>query len=177
MMSSKILSLDETLARCRALRDRSGTVVLTNGCFDVLHIGHVRYLQRARELGDALVVALNGDDAVRALKGPGRPINGQEERAEVLAALACVDYVTIFHDLLADRVVQALRPDVYVKGGDYARSSAPVPEASIVADYGGLVVFLDVETTCSTSTMIERIVERSRRGLLAAREPVAGGVT
>ena len=105
------------------LRERQAagqTVVFTNGCFDLLHLGHVRYLQEARSLGDLLVIGLNSDDSARALKGPNRPLVPQDERAEVLAALDCVDYVTIFEEITAVALVETLRPNVYVKGGDYA---------------------------------------------------------
>lgn len=167
MMNGKLLSLEDVAERGRRLRERGGKLVLTNGCFDLLHVGHVRYLRRARELGDALVVALNSDDSVRALKGPGRPIVPEAQRAEVLAALSYVDYVTIFDESVAEQVVIALRPDIYVKGGDYAYCRNAVPEARIVADYGGLAVFLDFEAGASTSGLIQTILRREREGLLS----------
>jgi len=169
-MKDKVLSLEELSERCQALREQGRRVVLTNGCFDLLHVGHVRYFQQARELGDALVVALNGDESVRALKGPGRPIVPAGERAEVLAALACVDYATIFDDQTAEQVVATIRPDVYVKGGDYTLGRHAVPEAQVVAEYGGIVLFLDFEAGVSTSRIIETILRRYRGGPLA---PVA----
>ncbi|OGO50356.1 MAG: hypothetical protein A2148_12310 [Chloroflexi bacterium RBG_16_68_14] len=172
-MKEKILSLEETDQRCRALRDQGQKVVLTNGCFDLLHVGHVRYLRQARELGDALVVALNSDDSVRALKGPGRPIVPEAERAEGLASLGCVDYVTIFREQAAARVAATLRPDIYVKGGDYATCRSGVPEVQVVTECGGLVVFLDFEPGASTSGIIEAILRRARNRLHPLKAEVA----
>lgn len=159
------------------LRERQAagqTVVFTNGCFDLLHLGHVRYLQEARSLGDLLVVGLNSDDSARALKGPNRPLVPQDERAEVLAALACVDYVTIFEEITAVVLVETLRPDVYVKGGDYAASDnaaqpaainyAKLPEAAPVLAAGGQVRLISYVPGHSTTELIERIVERFSSG-------------
>src|SRR4030095_14501029 len=123
-MSLEKLKSPEELA---AIRERMGAegrkLVFTNGCFDLLHVGHVRYLQQARALGDALLVAVNGDSSVRALKGPTRPVNAEQDRAEVLAALACVDFVTIFHTERVTEVVRVIRPHIYAKGGDYTVAS------------------------------------------------------
>jgi rfaE bifunctional protein nucleotidyltransferase chain/domain len=135
----------------------SRRVVMTNGHFDLLHVGHVRYLQGARRLGDALVVGLNSDASTRARK-PGRPLVPQEDRAELLAALACVDVVVIFDDLTANALVAALRPEIYVKGGDWGQPGGPQPpEADIVSGYGGSVVYLPYVPDQSTSHIIERI--------------------
>jgi len=141
-------------------------VVLTNGVFDLLHVGHVGYLQAARTLGDLLVVALNSDASTRALKGPRRPLTPEAERAALLGALRCVDYVTIFAEPTAEAVVAALRPDVYVKGGDYAAGehAAPdldrLPEARVVQGYGGDVRLLPYTAGRSTSELIRLIVAR-----------------
>src|SRR2546430_17659968 len=116
-MSPKIVELEELSDRCEKLRSAGKKIVATNGCFDLLHVGHVRYLQAARALGEALVVALNGDDSVRALKGAGRPINNELDRAEVLAALACVDFVTVFQSERVTDLLRTVKPHVYVKGG------------------------------------------------------------
>jgi rfaE bifunctional protein nucleotidyltransferase chain/domain len=129
--------------------------VLTNGCFDLIHRGHVRYLAAAAELGDILVVGLNDDASVRALKGPGRPLMSADARAEVLAALAWVDYVTIFATRTAEPLVEALQPDVYVKGGDYA--DRPPPEAALAERLGGVFRALDLVPDSSTSELIARL--------------------
>ncbi len=118
-MTAKVLSVDELARVSKALRAEGRRLVVTNGCFDLLHVGHVRYLQAARKLGDALAVAVNGDASVRALKGEGRPLNRETDRAEVLAALACVDYVAVFQEMRATRFLEEVQPSIYVKGGDY----------------------------------------------------------
>ncbi|NBR64147.1 MAG: hypothetical protein EBT77_07595, partial [Verrucomicrobia bacterium] len=112
-------------------------VVATNGCFDLLHVGHVRFLQEARELGDALVVGLNADSSVRELKGAGRPVNPESDRAEVLAALGCVDVVVVFPEKRATRFLEAARPDLYVKGGDYRPEDLDADEQEAVRKSGG----------------------------------------
>ncbi|WP_376796946.1 adenylyltransferase/cytidyltransferase family protein [Thermogemmatispora sp.] len=159
----------EQLATLVGRRQQAGErAVFTNGCFDLLHLGHVRYLQEARALGDFLIVGLNSDESVRALKGPGRPLVPQEERAEILAALACVDYVTIFGEPTACHLVALLRPAIYVKGGDYAAPStaahggnAPdptrLPEAQVVQTYGGSVRLLPYLAHHSTTELIMAI--------------------
>jgi D-glycero-beta-D-manno-heptose 1-phosphate adenylyltransferase len=149
-----VLTLEDAVL-WRAMQ--AGTVVLTNGHFDLLHVGHVRYLQAARALGDALAVGLNSDVSTAARK-PGRPVVPQDERAELLAALGCVDAVVIFDALTAEGLVQALRPDIYVKGGDWNRPDGPrPPEAGVVEAYGGQVVFLPYVPDRSTTAMIARI--------------------
>ena len=159
----RVLTLDELHQERIRLRDRGLTLVLTNGHFDVLHAGHVRYLQQARALGDALAVAVNSDAATAARKGPLRPIVPEDERAELVAALACVDYVIIFDALTAEAVVQAVAPDVYAKGGDYAGPDAPpLPEASIVEAAGGRVVLLPLVPGHSTTDLVEQILARYR---------------
>lgn len=135
-------------------------LVLTNGCFDLLHVGHVRYLSRARQLGDALAVGLNADPSVRRLKGPGRPITPQEDRAEILAALACVDYITIFDQDTASELVAEVRPHIYVKGGDYSSdpSSPRYPaEGRAVQSYGGSLAIVDFITGHSTTQLLQRL--------------------
>ena len=119
MTNLKIVNANALAERAGAFRAEGKRLVLTNGCFDLLHVGHVRYLQAARALGDALAVALNSDASVRALKGEGRPINPEDDRAEVLAALECVDYVAIFSEMRATRFLERVKPAIYVKGGDY----------------------------------------------------------
>ncbi|MFQ6059075.1 MAG: D-glycero-beta-D-manno-heptose 1-phosphate adenylyltransferase [Anaerolineae bacterium] len=154
----KILSLEELLVIRQRLRAEGETVVFTNGHFDLLHVGHVRYLQQARALGDVLVVGLNSDASTRALKGPGRPLVPQEERAELLAALEAVDYIVLFDELTAERLVAALQPEVYAKGGDWALED--LPEAKVVAKYGGRVEILPQVPGRSTQALIEMVLER-----------------
>src|SRR5438105_4808715 len=131
----RVLSLPELVALRRSWRDTGLRLVLTNGTFDLLHIGHVRYLQAARELGDVLVVGVNSDASVRGYKGPNRPVVPQEERAEIVAALRCVDYAVIFDEPTAAQLVESLQPDIYAKGGDYAEGGKALPEAEIVNAY------------------------------------------
>lgn len=137
--------------------------VFTNGCFDLLHLGHVRYLQDARALGDFLVLGLNSDESVRTLKGAGRPLVPEDERAEILAALACIDYIMIFPEKTANTSIEMLRPAIYVKGGDYAgaRDGEPdlarLPEASSVLAYGGIVRLIPYLPGHSTTELIAAI--------------------
>lgn len=146
------------------LRAAGARVVLTNGVFDLLHVGHARYLQAARALGDRLIVAVNDDAGVRRLKGPTRPIVPAAERAELVAALACVDYVIIFPEETATALVEALRPDIYVKGGDYAAPGAgggkPLPEAPAVLAGGGEVVIIPLVPEASSTDLIARVLAR-----------------
>jgi len=154
-MRSKIKTLTELKQIVDKLKRQGKKIVFTNGCFDLLHIGHVRYLQEAKNLGDVLIVAVNSDDSVKKIKGEGRPIIPAEERSEVIAALECVDYVVIFHETLPNRVIETLKPDVHVKGGDY--SVDELPEAKIVKSYGGKVIILRKVEGRSTSEIIRRI--------------------
>jgi rfaE bifunctional protein nucleotidyltransferase chain/domain len=137
------------------LKKSEKTVVFTNGCFDILHAGHVRYLAGARALGDCLVVGLNSDQSVRSLKGPNRPVNGQNDRAEVLAALSSVDYVIIFEETTAENLVAEIKPDIYAKGGDY--TVGKLPESKIVASYGGRTVLIPEVPGRSSSNIISKI--------------------
>jgi rfaE bifunctional protein nucleotidyltransferase chain/domain len=168
-----LLALDELVVLREGWREQGLRLVLTNGVFDLLHAGHVGYLQQARALGDLLVVALNSDASTRALKGPARPITPEADRAAVLVALRAVDYVLIFEAPTAEVVVAALRPDLYVKGGDYAGGDGALPdldrlpEARIVLGYGGAVRLLPYAQGRSTSALIARIVQ-------GHREPGAG---
>jgi rfaE bifunctional protein nucleotidyltransferase chain/domain len=159
-------TLDDLQALRQGWRERGLRLVLTNGVFDLLHAGHVGYLQQARALGDVLVVALNSDASVRAIKGPLRPLTPEGDRAALLAALRCVDAVTIFGEPTAEAVVEALRPEVYVKGGDYALGEGGLPdldrlpEARAVLAYGGEVRLLPYAAGRSTSELIRLIVSR-----------------
>jgi D-beta-D-heptose 7-phosphate kinase/D-beta-D-heptose 1-phosphate adenosyltransferase len=154
--ATKLLSgMDEISACVRAHRARGRRIVLTNGCFDILHRGHIAYLARAKSLGDVLVVAVNTDDGVRRLKGPDRPVNSLEDRVEVLAALGCVDHVVAFGEDLPEKVIRAVVPDVFVKGGDYTRDR--LPEAGLVESLGGQVRILPYVNDRSTTGLIRRI--------------------
>ena len=155
-MTGRIVSRDDAVKVCERWRRDGQTVVLTNGCFDVLHVGHVRYLQQARTLG-RLVVAVNSDASTRALKGPSRPIVPEAERAELLAALRCVDLVTIFDDPSAEAILEALHPDVYVKGADYGPSGRPLPEAAVAERLGTRVELIALTPEHSTSALIDKI--------------------
>jgi D-beta-D-heptose 7-phosphate kinase/D-beta-D-heptose 1-phosphate adenosyltransferase len=154
-MSKKILSPDELLAERARLRTAGRKLVFTNGVFDILHVGHVRYLAAARALGDALLVAINSDASVRELKGAGRPLMNQNERAEILAALRATSYVTIFDDLSPRTLIAALLPDVLVKGGDYALDEIHGREEVEAA--GGRVLSLPFVEGVSSSGIIERM--------------------
>ena len=147
------------LAELKILRERyrkqKKTVVFTNGCFDILHAGHVRYLTEAKKLGDVLIVGLNSDDSVRKLKGEGRPVNPATDRTEVLEGLRAVDHVIVFEEDTAEEMVRQLQPDVYVKGGDY--SIDRLPESSIVASYGGRTVLVPMVEGRSTSNVIRKL--------------------
>jgi len=155
-----ILPLAQLQVEREQLRLAGKTLVFTNGCFDLIHAGHVRYLQEARALGDALAVAVNSDRTVCELKGPGRPILLETERAEVLAALGCVDYVVIFDDLTPQKVIASLLPDVLVKGGDW-RVEQIVGREEVEAA-GGQVISLPYVEGASTNEIIHRIVSRYR---------------
>src|SRR4029450_7691669 len=133
-MSPKIIELENLSDRCKKLRSAGKKIVATNGCFDLLHVGHVRYLQAARALGDLLVVGLNGDGSVHELKGAGRPITNQTDRAEMLSALAVVDLVTIFPEIRATKFLAAVRPAVYVKGADYTPRTLDEEELTILKE-------------------------------------------
>jgi rfaE bifunctional protein nucleotidyltransferase chain/domain len=154
----QVVSLDEA-THVRAEAHAAGRrVVLTNGYFDLLHVGHVRYLQAARGLGDLLIVALNADSTARRAKDSRRPIVEERDRAEVLSALSCVDYVVVFEEDTAERVVSVLRPDIYAKGGDYDENS--LLEAPLVKGYGGEVHLLPFAAGNSTTRIVETVLER-----------------
>ncbi len=165
-MTREPISLERLVALRRDWRAQGRAVVFTNGIFDLLHLGHLRYLESARALGDLLIVGLNSDDSTRRLKGPKRPLVPQAERAALLLGLRPVDYVTIFEEDTAEALVAALEPEVYVKGGDYViantgeSSGKPLPEAWIAQRYGGRVELIPYLPGHSTTELIERILER-----------------
>ncbi|HEX9780285.1 MAG TPA: D-glycero-beta-D-manno-heptose 1-phosphate adenylyltransferase [bacterium] len=157
---SKVLAERALLQAVRRDRAAGRTIVVTNGCFDLLHLGHVRLLERARRLGDTLVVALNSDRSVRRLKGAGRPLVPARDRARVLAALEAVDYVTIFDAPTPARLIERIRPHVLVKGADWARGSIAGSDA--VRDSGGRVVRIPLTPGRSTSRLLARVAARRR---------------
>lgn len=152
-----ITNLSDLVDQVAYYRQQGYRIVLTNGCFDILHRGHITYLNRAKTLGNILILGLNSDEGIRRLKGPTRPINKLEDRAQVLAALNCVDHIIPFHEDTPCRLVRAIQPDVFVKGGDYTR--ATLPEAPLVEELGGVVKILPYLDNFSTSNIIERIQE------------------
>jgi D-glycero-beta-D-manno-heptose 1-phosphate adenylyltransferase len=156
-MNAKILDFDELTERAGQLRARGEKLVATNGCFDLLHVGHVRYLHAARALGEALAVGVNGDQSVRELKGIGRPVNNECDRAEVLAALKCVDLVTIFPEKRATRFIEAARPAIYVKGGDYSSDTLNAEEQALLGEIGAEVRILPFVPGYSTSKLLEHL--------------------
>lgn len=158
--NAKILSLEALQPLVTDLKKRGRQVVLANGCFDWLHVGHVRYLREARRLGDCLVVAVNADASVRALKGPPRPLMHQQERAEILAALSCVDYVLVFEELNVERVLRTLQPHIHCKGTDYSEQT--VPEREVVLSYGGRIAITGDPKDHSTRSLL--------KGLMRTRE-------
>lgn len=157
-----VLTWDEALVERALHRRYRETVVFTNGVFDLLHVGHLGLLEQAKKLGDYLIVGVNGDSSAYRLKGFGRPIVPAGERARLVAALAPVDTAVIFNQDTAEQLVDALRPDVYVKGGDWG-SRNPPPESSVVAGYGGRIEYLPYSPNHSTTDLIERILKSYER--------------
>ena len=156
-MKSKILKLSDLVQVIEGLREAGKRIVFTNGCFDILHVGHVRYLAAARSKGDALVLGLNSDASVKSIKHDNRPIVSQDQRAEVLAGLACVDYITIFDESDPLALIQTIKPDVLIKGADW--KEAEIIGSDIVKSYGGKVVRIEVVPGISTSRIIQRILK------------------
>jgi rfaE bifunctional protein nucleotidyltransferase chain/domain len=161
-MSAKIVDLEELSERSKQLRAAGKKLVATNGCFDLLHVGHVHYLQAARALGDLLAVGLNSDRSVRELKGKGRPITAERDRAEILAALQCVDLVTIFPEMRATQFIAASHPAIYVKGGDYSPETLDEQERALLKDIGAEIRFIPFEAGYSTSRLLEKIRKSER---------------
>lgn len=155
-MNAKIVDLKQ-LGQDSTLRSRGMKIVATNGCFDILHVGHVRFLQAARALGDILIVGVNGDESTRQLKGPGRPVNTECDRAEVVAALACADVVSIFPQVRATDFLRAAHPSVYVKGGDYSPETLNAEEAALLKEIGAEIRIIPFEQGYSTTQMINKL--------------------
>lgn len=156
-MKNKIIDADRAAAIADQLRKKGKRLVFTNGCFDLLHVGHVRYLAAARALGDALMVAINGDESVRALKGDGRPLNRETERAELIAALEGVDYVVIFPEVRAAALLEKIQPAIYVKGGDYTAATLDSDERAALERAGAEIRILAFESGYSTSRLVEKV--------------------
>jgi cytidyltransferase-related domain len=164
-MSPKIIDLEELSERSKQLRAAGKKLVATNGCFDLLHVGHVRYLKAARALGDLLAVGLNGDSSVRELKGKERPITPERDRAEILAALQCVDLVTIFPEVRATQFITASHPSIYVKGGDYSSETLNEKERALLMKIGAEIRIIPFEPGYSTSRLLEQICKNGDRKL------------
>ncbi len=150
----RILHQADLIARVQTARQNGAKIVLANGCFDVLHVGHIRYLQGAKAQGDLLVVGINSDRQVTILKGPGRPIMADSERAEIVASIAAVDFVTVFDEPTVENLLLALRPDIHAKGTDYTEET--VPERDVVRSYGGRVVIVGDPKNHSSSEILDR---------------------
>ena len=154
---TKLKKFDELSNLVLDLKEKGKRIVWTSGCFDILHQGHTKYLARAKELGDYLIVGLNSDSSVRKLKGSDRPINIETTRAEILSALACVDYITVFSEISPLKCLESIRPEIYAKGGNYTLSGLNQEEKRIVESYGGRIVLIDVGEKTSTTGLIERV--------------------
>ena len=155
MASERIVNRLELTRRVAVARQQGRRIVFANGCFDVLHVGHVRYLEAAKALGDLLIVGVNSDDQARKLKGGGRPLLPQDHRAEIIASLEAVDLVTIFSEPTVEQLLLALKPDIHAKGTDYTEDS--VPERDVVRSYGGRVAIAGDQKDHSSSEIIEKV--------------------
>lgn len=160
--TDKVLQLPDLLRRLAERRAAGERVVMSNGAFDLLHVGHLRSLEQARAHGDVLVVGINSDASVGRYKSPDRPIVPEADRAELIAGLACVDYVVLFEESTAERLLADVRPDIYIKGAEYG--TRPFAERAVVEGYGGQVVLLELEPGRSTTDLIERITGRLGNG-------------
>jgi rfaE bifunctional protein nucleotidyltransferase chain/domain len=156
-MNPKIVEAKKLAEVAREMKARGQKLVFTNGCFDLLHAGHVRYLTAARSLGDALAVGINGDESVQSLKGAGRPINREADRAEVMAALEPVDYVTIFPEVRTTNLLRLVRPQIYAKGGDYTPETLNAQEKSVLDEIGAEIRIVPFEPGYSTTALINRL--------------------
>jgi len=151
----KLVEKNKIQAVLAELKKQNKKIVMTNGCFDILHAGHVRYLKESKKFGDILVVGLNSDSSVKALKGPSRPINGELDRAEVLSGLESVDYVVLFDEISPAKLLEEIKPDIYTKGADYTVDT--LPEAKTVLAYGGKIEFIKLVEGRSTTKIIDKI--------------------
>lgn len=151
----KVIEKDKVEDLISILKKQNKKIVATNGCFDILHVGHVRYLKKSKSFGDVLILGLNSDKSVRELKGEGRPINNENDRAEVLCALECVDYVVLFDEKSPKDLLAQIKPNVYTKGADYTLKT--LPEADVILKNGGWVEFIDFVEGKSTTKIIDKI--------------------
>ncbi|MEK6949532.1 MAG: D-glycero-beta-D-manno-heptose 1-phosphate adenylyltransferase [Nanoarchaeota archaeon] len=156
-MGKKILSREELKKEVETLRKKNKKIITTNGVFDILHIGHIRYLQEAKKLGDILIVAVNSDSSVKKIKGPKRPLNNENDRAEALAALECVDYVSIFSEENPIKTFEIIKPNIHVKGGDYKINQ--IIEKNIIEKNNGKIVLIPKVEGYSTTAFIEKIIK------------------
>ncbi|PYS59684.1 MAG: D-glycero-beta-D-manno-heptose 1-phosphate adenylyltransferase [Acidobacteria bacterium] len=154
-VTTRILERRDLLAVVKAAKRKGSRIVLANGCFDVLHVGHIRYLEAAKALGDLLIVGVNSDEQTRRLKGEGRPLAPQDQRAQIVSALAAVDFVTIFHEPTVEQLLLALRPDIHAKGTDYTEDT--VPERDVVRSFGGQLAIVGDPKNHSSSEIIDKV--------------------
>lgn len=160
-LNNKLKTKEELTLLVNRFRKGGKRIVLANGCFDLLHVGHIRYLMEAKEIGDILIVGLNSDQSTRTLKGSARPIFSQEERAEILAALSCIDYITIFHELSVEDLLLTLKPDIHAKGTDYTTET--VPEADVVRSYGGKVAIVGDPKNHSSKEILKNLQRMDKK--------------
>ncbi len=153
--TGRILERDDLAAVVNAAKRKGSRIVFANGCFDVLHVGHIRYLEAAKALGDLLIVGVNSDEQTRRLKGEGRPLAPQDQRAQIVSALAAVDFVTIFHEPTVEQLLLALRPDIHAKGTDYTEDT--VPERDVVRSFGGQLAIVGDPKNHSSSEIIDKV--------------------
>jgi glycerol-3-phosphate cytidylyltransferase len=151
----EVVNLNELVNIVADLKKQNKTIVTTNGCFDIIHAGHVRYLKEAKELGDVLIVCLNSDASVQRLKGPTRPLNHEDDRAEVMSALKAVDYVVLFEDDTPVEILAQIKPSIHVKGGDYTEDT--LPETKVIKEGGGKIQFIKFVEGRSTTNIINKI--------------------
>ncbi len=154
-----VLTREEASEVVKKLKEQGKKVVFTNGCFDILHVGHLRYMNEAKECGDVLIVGVNSDDSVRRLKGPTRPINSEDDRAEMLCGLKAVDYAVIFTEDTPNNLIEELKPSIHVKGGDYKKED--LPETEVVERNGGEVRILQLVDGKSTTNVVNKIADRN----------------
>ena len=156
-LPNKLITLDKLHSIVTNLKEQQKKVIWTNGCFDILHIGHIEYLNQAKMLGDILIVGLNSDDSVNAIKGNNRPLFNELDRAKVLNALVYIDYITIFKEPSPLKILQLLKPDYYVKGGDYTIDTINQLERSVIESYGGKIKILPIVQGVSTTEIVAKI--------------------